>query len=52
MFLLVPAHQGCPRQNPESHKMVVIVVVVVVVVVDCLQCFDAVDWAAGMASGL
>jgi len=23
MFLLVPAHPGSPRQNPESHKMVV-----------------------------
>jgi len=25
MFLLVPAHPGCPRQNPEIHKMVVCV---------------------------
>jgi len=25
MFLLVPAHAGCPRQNPESRKMVVCV---------------------------
>jgi len=25
MFLLVPAHPGCPRQNPESRKMVVCV---------------------------
>jgi len=23
MFLLVPAHPGCPSQNPQSHKMVV-----------------------------
>jgi len=23
MFLLVPAHPGCPGQNPESHKTVV-----------------------------
>jgi len=22
MYLLVPAHPDCPRQNPESHKMV------------------------------
>ena len=28
MFLLVPAHPGCPGQNPESHKTVVVVVVV------------------------
>jgi len=21
MFLMVPAHPGCTRQNPESHKM-------------------------------
>jgi len=27
MFLLVPAHLGCPGQNPESHKMVVCVCV-------------------------
>ena len=32
MFLLVPAHPDCPRQNPESCKMVIVVVVVVVVV--------------------
>jgi len=23
MFLLVPAHPGCPRQKPQSHKMAV-----------------------------
>ena len=23
MFLLVPAHPGCPGQSPESRKMVV-----------------------------
>ena len=23
MFILVPAHADCPRQNPESHKTVV-----------------------------
>jgi len=31
--ILVPAHPGSPRQNPESHKTVVVVVVVVVVLV-------------------
>jgi len=31
MFLLVPAHLGCTRQNPESHKMVVCVCVCVCV---------------------
>jgi len=36
MFLLVPAHLGCPRQNPESHKMVLCVCV-------CL-CYLAVAW--------
>ena len=25
MYLLVLAHVGCPRQGPESHKMVVVV---------------------------
>ena len=29
MFLLVAAHPGCPRQNPDSHKTVVVVVAVV-----------------------
>jgi len=29
LFLLVPAHLGSPRQNPESLKMVVVVVNVV-----------------------
>ena len=28
MCLLVPAHLGCPRQNPESRKMVVVIVCV------------------------
>jgi len=23
MYLLIPAHPGCPGQNPESRKMVV-----------------------------
>jgi len=27
--LLVPAHLGSPRQNPEGHKMVVVVVATV-----------------------
>jgi len=27
MFLLVPAHPGCLRQSPESHKTVVCVCV-------------------------
>jgi len=30
MFLLVPAHPGCPGQNPKSRKTVVVVVVVVI----------------------
>ena len=33
MFLLVPAHTGCPGQNPESHKTVVVVVVVVGIII-------------------
>jgi len=31
MFLLVPAHLGCPEQNPQSRKMVVVVVMVLFV---------------------
>jgi len=27
MFLLVLAHPGCPRQSPQSRKMVVVVIV-------------------------
>jgi len=30
MYLLVPAHPGCPGQSPESRKMVVCVCVLVV----------------------
>jgi len=33
MFLLVPAHPGCPRQNPKSRKTVVCVRVCVCVCV-------------------
>jgi len=29
MFLLAPAHLGCPGQNLDSHKTVVVVVVVI-----------------------
>jgi len=32
VFLLVPAHPGCPRHIPESRKTVVVVVVAVIVV--------------------
>jgi len=28
MFLLVPAHPGCPGQGPKSSKTVVVVVVI------------------------
>jgi len=38
MFLLVPAHPGCPGQGPGSHEMVVVVVVVVVVLNGWLHC--------------
>ena len=31
MFLRVPAHPGCPRQSPSSHKTVVYVCVCVIV---------------------
>jgi len=30
MYLLVPAHPGCPRQSPQSRKMVVCKMVVYV----------------------
>jgi len=32
MFLLLPAHPGCPGQNPEIRKMVVVYVCVCVCV--------------------
>jgi len=32
MYLLVPAHPGCPGQSPESYKMVVCCVCVYVCV--------------------
>ena len=39
---LVPAHQGSPGQRAVKRVCVCV----------CLQCFDAVGWAAGRASGL
>jgi len=27
LFLLLPAHPGCPGKSPESRKMVVVVIV-------------------------
>jgi len=38
MFLLVPAQPGCPRQNPQSCKMVVCVCVCVCVCVLWVEC--------------
>jgi len=35
MFLLVPAHLGCPGQSPESCKVVVVVVVIAFLVNFC-----------------
>ena len=35
MFLLVPAHPGCPRQNPQSCKTFVCVCVCVCVRANC-----------------
>ena len=59
MYLLVPAHLGCPGQSPESCKMVVCVCDLVflmngsfVCLFVSLQCFDAVGWATGRASAL
>jgi len=40
MFLLVPAHPGCPEQSPESRKMVVVVV-----------CFSALTVLVGQQEG-
>ena len=40
---LVPAHLGSPRKMAVKR---------VCVLTKCLQCFDAVGWAAGRASGL
>jgi len=50
MFLLVPAHPGCPRQNPENRKTVVCVGGVCSN--KCLQCLDSVGWKEGRAFGL
>jgi len=32
MFLLVPAHSGCPGQNPESRRMAVVIVAVSIII--------------------
>jgi len=38
MFFLVPAHPGCPGQNPESRKTVVVVVVLISLHIIHLHC--------------
>jgi len=37
MFLLVPAHSGCPGQNPESDKLFCVYVCVCVCVCVCAR---------------
>jgi len=37
MFLLVPAHPGCPGQIPQSRKMVVCVCVCVCALLEYVQ---------------
>jgi len=36
MYILVPAHPGCPRHSPESHKMVVCVL--------CFYVLNVLSW--------
>ena len=56
MFLLLPAHSGCPGQGPKSREMVAaaaaVVVVVVVVVSGVCHCLDTVGWTGGITSCL
>ena len=47
MFLLVPAYPGCPGQTAVKWLLLLLLCVC-----NCLQCFDAVGWAAGRASVL
>jgi len=47
---LVPAHLGSHGKGPLNGCVCVCVCVCFIVM--CLQCFDAVGWAAGRASGL
>ena len=49
-IFLVPAHLGSPGKR--AVKWVCVCVSAFVPSVLCLQCFDAVGWAAGQASGL
>jgi len=54
---LVPAHPGSPGQRAVKCVWVYIYIFVngispFVLRYKCLQCFDAVGWAAGRASGL
>ena len=32
--------------------VIIIIIIIIIVTAMCLQCFDAVGWAAGRASGL
>ena len=38
--------------DDSTINIVVAIIVIIIVCFDCLQCFDAVGWAAGRASGL
>jgi len=49
---LVPAHLGSPGKRAVKRVCVCATVVLVQYCICFLQCFDAVGWAAGRASGL
>jgi len=52
---LVPAHPGSPGKRAIKRMCVCVcgaLISVTIVTNMCLQCFDAVGWAAGRASGL
>jgi len=38
--------------DQQSSSPAVIIIIIIIIVIICLQCFDAVGWAAGRASGL
>ena len=53
---LVPSHPGSPGKRAVKHVCVCVraceLMLLLVICSICLQCFDAVGWAAGRASGL
>jgi len=48
----VNSHSDFGYDDRTINIVVVIVIIIIIILYRCLQCFDAVGWTAGKASGL